>query len=325
MPGALKGLMNGVIMAKIVHLNEVERVENSIITVGTFDGVHSGHRVLINTVLEKSKKRKGRSVVVTFDPHPREIINPGKTGIKLLSTLDERCELLSELGIDEMVVIPFDRDFSLLTSEEFVSNIIWEKIGVSEFVIGYDHQFGRNREGTIETVQGIAAELGFDVYVVSRQEVGDKTVSSTAIRKALQEQGDINLATRLLGRPYLLNGTVVHGDNRGKSIGYPTANIKPANPGKVIPKNGVYAVKTRAEGKYYDSMMNIGVRPTFDGDSKTLEVHLFDFDRNIYGNSIQVQFIQRIRDELRFSNVESLKTQLDKDKKASKEVLSGSD
>lgn len=317
--------MNGVIMAKIVHLNDVERDENSIITVGTFDGVHSGHRVLINTVLEKSKKRKGRSVVVTFDPHPREIINPGKTGIKLLSTLDERCELLSELGIDEMVVIPFDRDFSLLTSEEFVSNIIWEKIGISEFVIGYDHQFGRNREGTIETVQGIAAELGFDVYVVSRQEVGDKTVSSTAIRKALQEQGDINLATRLLGRPYLLNGTVVHGDNRGKSIGYPTANIKPANSGKVIPKNGVYAVKTRVEGTYYDSMMNIGVRPTFDGDSKTLEVHLFDFDRNIYGNSIQVQFITRIRDELRFSNVESLKTQLDKDKKASKKALSGSD
>lgn len=312
-------------MAKIVHLNHVERVENSIITVGTFDGVHRGHRVLINTVLEKARRRKGRSVVVTFDPHPREIINPGKAGIKLLSTLEERSELLSELDVDEMVVIPFDRDFSLLTSEEFVRDIIWKKIGVSEFVIGYDHQFGRNREGTIETVQEIATELGFDVYVVSKQEVGDKTVSSSAIRKALQDHGDIELANRLLGRPYLLNGSVVHGDNRGKSIGYPTANIKLANPRKVIPKNGVYAVKTRVEGEYHNSMMNIGVRPTFDGESETLEVHLFDFDKTIYGNSIQVQFIKRIRDEQRFSDVESLKNRLDEDKKTCKKILSSPD
>jgi len=312
-------------MTDIVHLADIERVENSIITVGTFDGVHSGHRVLIQTVLEKSRKRNGRSVVVTFDPHPREIINPGKAGIKLLSTLEERCELLSELGIDEMVVIPFDRDFSLLTSEEFVRNIIWKKIGISEFVIGYDHQFGRNREGTIETVQGIASELEFDVYVVSRQEVGDKTISSTAIRKALQELGDIDLATRLLGRPYILNGTVVQGDKRGMKIGYPTANIKPADSRKVIPKNGVYAVKARVDGEYYDSMMNIGMRPTFDGESETIEVHLFEFDRSIYGNFIQVQFIKRIRDERRFKDVKSLKAQLDEDKIASKKALSGPD
>ncbi len=308
-------------MAKIVFLKDVERDTGTVLTVGTFDGVHEGHKVLINRVITLADQKGARSVIVTFDPHPRDIINPGDAGIKLLSSLDERCELLTDLGVHEMVVIPFDRDFSLLTSEEFVRDIIWEKIGVSDFVIGYDHHFGRNREGTIETVQEIGGELGFRTHVVSKQEVGDKTVSSTVIRNAIQKDGDMDLATSLLGRYYILNGTVVHGDKRGKEIGYPTANIKPQNPKKVIPKKGVYAVWVRFEGKYFKGMMNIGERPTFEGDSITLEVHILNFDQDIYGKDIQIQFVKRIRDERAFDGLETLKNQLKEDEIESREIL----
>lgn len=308
-------------MAKIVFLKDVVRNPDTVLTVGTFDGVHAGHKVLINTVIEKAREKGIRSVIVTFDPHPREIINPGGTGIKLLSTLQERSELLADLGVDEMVVIPFDRDFSLLTSEEFVREIIWKKIGVKEFVIGYDHHFGRNREGTIDTVQKLGEELGFESYVVSKQEVEHKTVSSTAIRNAIQKEGDMKLAADFLERFYILNGTVVHGDKRGKKIGFPTANIHPENPEKVIPKKGVYAVWVRVNGRYHKGMMNIGVRPTFDGHEQTLEVHIFDFDKDIYGKDIQVQFVERVRDERSFNGIEDLKKQLEADQKKVQEVL----
>lgn len=311
-------------MAEIIFLNNVKRDLKTVLTVGTFDGVHAGHKVLIKRVIELAKQENARSVIVTFDPHPRDIINPGQAGIKLLSSLDERSELLSDLGVDEMVVIPFDRDFSLLTSEEFVRDIIWEKIGVSSFVIGYDHQFGRNREGTIETVQKIGRELGFKTHVVSKQEVGDKTVSSTAIRHAIHDDGDMELAASLLEKHYILNGTVIHGDKRGKQIGFPTANINPQNEKKVIPKKGVYAVWVRYEDSYYKGMMNIGDRPTFEGDSTTLEVHILDFDSDIYGKDVQLQFVQRIRDEQQFSGIEELKNQLQNDEKNVRAVLENS-
>lgn len=311
-------------MAEIVFLENVKRDPKTVLTVGTFDGVHAGHKVLVNRVLKLAEKKEARSVIVTFDPHPRDIINPGQAGIKLLSSLDERSELLADLGVDEMVVIPFDRDFSLLTSEEFVRDIIWEKIGVSDFVIGYDHQFGRNREGTIETVQELGRKLGFATHVVSKQEVGDKTVSSTAIRNAIHEEGDMQLAATLLGKHYILNGTVVHGDKRGKKIGYPTANIKPQNEKKVLPKKGVYAVWVRYEETCYKGMMNIGERPTFDGNSITLEVHILDFSNDIYGKDVQLQFVKRIRDEKQFSGLEELKNQLKMDERTVQSVLENS-
>lgn len=311
-------------MAEIVFLDNVKRDLETVLTVGTFDGVHAGHKVLVNRVLELAEQEDARSVIVTFDPHPRDIINPGQAGIKLLSSLDERSELLADLGVDEMVVIPFDRDFSLLTSEEFVRDIIWKKIGVSSFVIGYDHQFGRNREGTIETVQELGGYLGFKTHVVSKQEVGDKTVSSTAIRHAIHDDGDMRLAASLLDKHYILNGTVVHGDKRGKKIGFPTANIKPQNEKKVIPKKGVYAVWVRFEDTYYEGMMNIGQRPTFDGNSITLEVHILDFNSDIYGKDVQLQFVKRIRDEQPFDGIEELKIQLKKDEKTVRSVLENS-
>ena len=304
-----------------IILDNVERDPNTVLTVGTFDGVHAGHRAILDTVVQKAKQRDARSVLVTFDPHPRNIINPGEAGIKLLTTIQERSEILDELGIDQTVVIPFDRDFSLLSSEEFIREIIYDKIGVSEFVIGYDHHFGRNREGTIETIENIGQELGFDSYVVSKKEVGEQTVSSTAIRNAISEEGAVEQAARLLQRPYRLNGTVIHGEKRGKEIGFPTANIKPEHPQKVIPKDGVYAVRVRVMENWFRGMMNIGTRPTFDEKIRTLEVNLFDFDSTIYGKEVQVRFYHRLRDELKFDGVNELIRQLKQDEENAKELL----
>ncbi|MDZ7771203.1 MAG: bifunctional riboflavin kinase/FAD synthetase [Balneolaceae bacterium] len=308
-------------MTELVYLDDVERDPDTVLTVGTFDGVHAGHRVLIDTVVEKTKKHGARSVIVTFDPHPREIINPGDAGIKLLTSLTDRREILEELGVDCMVVIPFDRDFSLLSSEEFIEDVIHRKIGVSEFVIGYDHHFGRDREGTIETVEKLGKKLDFETYVISKQEVGERTVSSTAIRRALSEVGNVRQAAKFLQRPYRLNGMVVHGDKRGKEIGFPTANLLPEDQRKIVPHDGVYAVRVRVEGDWYGGMMNIGVRPTFEGQQRVLEVHLFDFEEEIYGKSIQVRFIERIRDEMKFERVEELVARLESDREDALAIL----
>jgi len=308
-------------MSELVMLDDAARNLNTVLTVGTFDGVHEGHKVLIKAVVERAKDLSARSVIVTFDPHPRDIINPGSSGIHLLSTLPERCELLADLGIDEMVVIPFDRDFSLLSSEEFIRDVIYKKIGVKEFIIGYDHQFGKDREGTIETVRSLGDELGFAANVISRQEVENQTVSSTSIRKALQDEGDTGKAAKFLGRYYILNGTVVHGEKRGAKIGFPTANIHTDQAKKIIPKIGVYAVWIRVDKTYHPAMMNIGKRPTFDGEDITMEVHIFDFDADIYGKEVQTQFVQRLRDEKKFSGIGELKDQLKEDKSDADAIL----
>ncbi|HYW35874.1 MAG TPA: bifunctional riboflavin kinase/FAD synthetase [Balneolaceae bacterium] len=310
-------------MAELVYLNDVKRVPNSVITVGTFDGVHTGHRVLMRTVLSKAKERNARSVIVTFDPHPREIINPGDAGIKLLTTLQERREILEELGIDLLVVIPFDRDFSLLSAEEFIRDIIYQQVGVSEFVIGYDHHFGHDREGTIETVERLGKQLGFDAYVVSKQEVGDQAVSSSTIRHAISDEGNMEKTAEMLQRYYRLSGTVVHGEKRGKKLGFPTANIKPVEARKIIPKNGIYAVKCKIGKKEWGGMMNIGTRPTFGGTERTLEVHLFDFKEIIYGKTIEILFVKRIRDELEFNEIDELIARMKDDEVQARSILEG--
>lgn len=300
-------------MTKLIYLHDVNRDPASVVTVGTFDGVHEGHKSLISIVVDKARKQKARSVLITFDPHPREIIDPGFS-IKLLTTLEERREILGELGVDLMVVIPFDRDFSLLSSEEFIKNIIFDKIGLSEFVIGYDHQFGRNREGTISTVTRLGKKLGFDLHIVKAHEVEKITVSSSTVRKALEEKGDVRLARQFLGRPYKIRGTVIHGEKRGKLLGFPTANIRIDNPKKITPQNGVYAVDLLIDKKIYRGMMNIGVRPTFKEKERTLEVNIFDFDQDLYGEAIDILFLDRIRDEKKFSGMEELTAQLENDK-----------
>lgn len=308
-------------MAKLLHLEHIERAENSVVTVGTFDGVHEGHRALMEALVKKAKERNARSVVVTFNPHPREILDHNSNKIRLLTTLQERGDILKELGVDVLLVIPFTRDFSLLSSEEFVRDIVYKEVGVSEFVIGYDHHFGKDRTGTIETIEKLGNELGFSSYVVSKKEMGDITISSTTIRKELREKGDVEQAAKLLGRNYILNGVVIHGDERGRTIGFPTANLKPEHPNKIVPKKGVYAVKARVGDKWFGGMMNIGVRPTFEGSSNTLEVHIFDFDQMIYGQTIQIRFIKRLRDEQKFKTVGELVAQLEKDKESALSVL----
>ncbi len=308
-------------MTTIIPLSEIQRDPQTVLTVGTFDGVHEGHRTIIDRVVKHARHLKCRSIVVTFDPHPREIIQPGRGSVQLLTTTEERAELLDRLGVDIMLIIPFNRDFSLMTSEQFVRNIIYKRIGVREFVIGYDHRFGHDRQGSGETVKRLGQELGFSVEVVEAHEIAAITVSSTQVRKALKEQGDVELARRFLGRPYRLIATVIHGDKRGKELGYPTANLRPENPKKIIPANGIYAVTVLIAGSEYKGMMSIGVRPTFETDNlRTIEVNLFDFDRNIYGETVEVRFIKRIRDELKFTSVNELIAEMANDKRIAQEV-----
>ncbi len=302
-------------MSKPVFLKDYTRNPSNVLTVGTFDGVHLGHQALIRNVVRRAREQMSPAVVVTFDPHPRDIITPASTGIRLLTTLNERAAIMRKYGIDEMVVIPFDRDFSMQSSEEFIREYIYSRIGVNTFVIGYDHHFGRDRKGSIRTLQRLSGELGFSVYVEEAHEVKHTTVSSSVIRKLLEQKGDVGTAGEMLGRRYEMSGSVVKGHHRGRTIGFPTANIQPENKRKVIPANGVYQVEAELNGDFYHGMMNIGIRPTFDGDTEVVpEVHLFNFNRDIYGNTMKVRFVRRIREERKFSGREELAEQLRRDR-----------
>ena len=313
-------------MSKPVFIHDYRRNPANVLTVGTFDGVHLGHMTLIRKVVSRARKKSAPAVVVTFDPHPREVLNPSPDGVRLLTTLTERASILQSHGIDEMIVIPFTRDFSMLSSEEFIKEYIHKRIGVDEFVIGYDHHFGRDRMGSINTVRKLSVELGFFVHVEQAHEVGHVTVSSTAIRRILEKEGDVASATDLLGRPYEVSGTVVMGDQRGRTIGFPTANLEPDNPNKVMPANGVYCVEVTLDGETYRGMMNIGFRPTFDGEQQMVpEVHLFDLNRMVYGCRMRVRFVRRIRPEKKFGCVESLVEQLVRDRDLCRQFGNGTE
>jgi riboflavin kinase/FMN adenylyltransferase len=301
-------------MTKITTIEDIERDVKSVVTVGTFDGIHKGHQALMHRLVQTAKREHSRSVVVSFDPHPRSIIHAGADGIRLLTTLNERKSVLSQLGVDLLCVIPFTRDFSLQSAEEFVVNSLVKTIGLSHFVIGYDHHFGKNRDGNANLLQQIGKEHGFDVEIVSKKEMGDTTISSTTIRNALEQNGDVVFAAQLLGRSYSFEGIVIHGDERGRTIGFPTANIRPDNSDKLIPKEGIYAVRVSVMGDSYQGMMNIGHRPTFDGKQQSIEVNIFDFEKSIYGQNLRIEPIQRIRDEKKFTNIDALKSQLNQDR-----------
>lgn len=302
-------------MTQPVYLDKVAYDPDTVLTVGTFDGVHEGHKSLIERVVAAAKAEGRRSVVVSFDPHPRDILQPGANGIQLLTTLDERAEMLDAMGVDQLVVIPFTRDFSLLSSEEFIRDILWKTIGMAHIVIGYDHHFGRNREGGIDALRRMGQELGFRVKSVEKHEIGTVTVSSTAARRALREDGDVDLVASFLGRPYTLTGIVVHGQKRGRIMGFPTANLSIHDMRKIIPKNGVYCVDVDYDGRVWRGMLNIGTRPTFkDGHHPSVEVHLIGFEGDLYGQSITVRFVDRIREEMKFSGMEELRAQLDVDR-----------
>ena len=293
----------------------------AVVTSGTFDGVHVGHQKILSRLREIARDKGGETVVVTFWPHPRLVLRPDDDSLKLLSTFDEKIRLFEELGIDHVVRVPFTKEFSQLSSDEFIRRVLVDKIGTQYLVIGYDHRFGKNREGSFEYLKEHAPEYGFQVEEIPRQDIEDVGVSSTKIRKAL-EAGDIFTANDYLGRPYEMQGEVVKGDQLGRSWGFPTANLQVHEKYKLIPKDGIYACRVRCRGQHFEGMMYIGVRPTINGVQRNIEVNIFDFDQDIYGQMLEVFFIGQIREDMKFENVDLLKEQLGRDKVAALEVLS---
>jgi riboflavin kinase/FMN adenylyltransferase len=301
-------------------LDDFNPVKNAVVTSGTFDGVHMGHQKILSRLTEIAHRVDGETVVITFWPHPRLVLYPNDTDLKLLNTFEEKAELIKARGIQHLLRIPFTKEFSQLTSLEFISNILMGKIGTKKLVIGYDHHFGRNREGSFEELKLNAPTYGFEVEEISRQDVDHVAVSSTKIRKAL-ETADLQTATDLLGRPYSIRGRVIKGDKIGRLIGFPTANIEIDSMHKLVPADGIYAVTVQHEQAVYKGMLYIGYRPTIDGVKKSIEVNIFDFEKNIYGESLDVNFQQVIRGDAKFNDLEELKNQLVKDKQAALRIL----
>ncbi len=306
---------------KIYHgIEDFKPLGNAVVTSGTFDGVHLGHQQILKRLREVARKVDGETVLITFWPHPRLVLFPDQKDLLLLNTFEEKAALLREFGIEHLLRIPFTREFSNMSSEEFIRKILVETIGTRKLVIGYDHRFGKNREGSFEHLKLHAPEYGFEVEEIPRHEVDNLVVSSTKIRHALLE-GDMFTATELLGRPYGISGRVVRGQKIGRILGFPTANIEIDHANKLIPAFGAYAVKVIYEGETFNGMMNIGMRPTVGGRTRTLEVNIFDFDQDIYGDTLNLQFIAHIRNEKPFPDIESLKNQLISDKEAALKLL----
>lgn len=295
---------------------------NPVVTIGTFDGVHLGHRKVIRRLQELAHRVNGETVIFTFYPHPRLVLSEENNGLRLINTLEEKKVLLEAAGIDHLVIYPFTKEFSKLSYVEFVEQILVKQLGMRYLVVGYDHRFGHNREGKYEDLKVFADQLNFKI---ERQDVLNMdaiNVSSTKIRKAIGE-GDINTANKYLGYRFFIKGDVVDGKKLGSKIGFPTANIDPQESYKLVPKDGVYAVKVDVDDKRYLGMLNIGVRPTVNNqlDNRSIEVHILDFDQDIYYKNITIHFYKRIRNEQFFASIDDLKAQLVKDKEAVVELL----
>jgi riboflavin kinase/FMN adenylyltransferase len=301
-------------------IDDFVKVKGAVVTTGTFDGVHVGHRKIINRLNQIAKKIGGESVLLTFDPHPRMVLFPDDHGLELITTIDEKVALLEQAGVDNLIIHPFTKEFSRLSSLDFIREILVDKIGTSVLVIGYDHHFGRNREGSFEHLRESGPLYGFDVEEISVQDVDNVAVSSTKIRKALQE-GDVSTANKYLAHPFQLTGTVVHGDKLGRELGFPTANIQIDDNHKVIPANGVYACYVLIAERKLKGMLNIGNRPTVNGTEKRVEVNIFDMDEELYGKEVTLMLQERIRDEKRFDSVDSLKARLAVDKNLALRIL----
>ena len=306
---------------KIYHsISNFKNVQKPILTTGTFDGVHFGHRKIIQRLSEIAVNEGGQSAILTFYPHPRMVLFPDDHQLQLINTLDEKIRLLEKAGVQHLIIHPFTKEFSRTTSLSFVRDIIVNQLNTHKLVIGYDHHFGRNREGTFEHLKEFAPVYGFEVEEIPAQLLDDVKVSSTKIRNALLN-GQVDLAYHFLNYHYELSGTVVKGNEVGRSINFPTANLFVDDTTKLIPKPGVYAVKVDVQNHCFDGMMNIGTNPTLGNNKQSIEVHIFDFDKLIYDQKIGVRFIHHMRDEVSFSNLESLKHQLEKDKQIAKELL----
>lgn len=292
------------------------QIPKAHVTIGTFDGVHVGHQKIIAQLNQRARENGGESVLFTFDPHPRNVLNPNDP-VPLLQTRAEKLYKLARLGMQNVILFPFSAAFSQTPAEEFIRSFLVEKLKMHAVVIGYDHQFGRNREGSLEHFQVLGEALGFQVEEIPAQDIDDIHVSSTKIRTALKD-GAIDTVNAYLGEPFQLNGEVVHGQSLGKLLGYPTANLNITNSHKILPKNGVYFVRCKTQHGMHFGMMNIGVRPTVVEAAKkalTVEIHIFDFQNDLYGDHLQVELLEFIRDEQKFSNNTLLSNQLALDEK----------
>lgn len=302
-------------MSMKIHtvLPQKDQFVRPVVTLGTFDGVHMGHRKILDRLNEKAKSIDGQSVVITFDPHPRKVLFPHDDNIKLINTLTEKIQNFENAGVDHVVILPFTKDFSRLTALEFVRDYLVNLIGVHEFVIGYDHHFGRNREGSIENLKEMAATYGFGLEEIPVKLVDEVSVSSTKIRHAILE-GDIEQANHFLGYSFLFSGIVEHGAKKGRALGFPTANLNLPDRDKIIPSNGVYTVVARLGQNEFNGIMNIGLKPTVGNfTQRFIEVHLFDFNDEIYDEVLTIKVINRIRDEKKFNGLDELKDQIGKD------------
>ena len=299
---------------KIYHnINEFKAINNAVVTIGTFDGVHLGHRKIIERLKELADECNGETVILTFFPHPRMILNPEDESLKLINTMKEKAELLEKLGVDHLIITPFSRDFSNQSPEAYIRDVLVNTIGTKKIVIGYDHRFGKDRQGDLTALQQYAPVYDYEVFEIPEQDINDVAVSSTLIREALLN-GAIELANNFLGYPFYITGKVGRGDQIGRTIGYPTANIMIEETYKLIPDDGIFSAKVIIRGESYKGMAYIGSRPTINGITRNIEVNIFDFDTEIYGEEISMQFYNYVRGDVKFDGLEGLKIQLAKDK-----------
>ncbi|WP_430399554.1 bifunctional riboflavin kinase/FAD synthetase [Flavobacterium sp.] len=307
-------------MKSFNNLNSLKTpLRKTVITIGTFDGVHIGHKFVLKKVVELADKKKFTSTVLTFFPHPRMVLQQDSS-IKLLNSIKEKEELLAQVGIENLIIHPFDLEFSRLSAEDFVKEVLVNKLNVGIIIIGHDHRFGRNRTANIDDLIEFGKEYGFEVQEISAKEIDDIAISSTKIRTALSE-GNISKANKYLGYNYFLSGKVVSGRQVGRTIGFPTANIEVFENYKLIPKNGVYIVSSALNKDKYFGMMNIGINPTVEGLEQTIEVHFFDFNNDLYDKEIKIEIHSRIRDEKKYNSLEELKLQLKNDEFTSREFI----
>ncbi|MBC7418668.1 MAG: bifunctional riboflavin kinase/FAD synthetase [Pedobacter sp.] len=323
---------------KIYHnLSEFKALQNAVVTIGTFDGVHIGHQKIIKQVVDRATEKGAESVILTFFPHPRMIIDPENQNLKMISTLDEKAEMMDELGVDHLIITPFTRDFSNQTPADYIKSILVENIGTKHIIIGYDHRFGKNRSGNLEDLKRAGKDYGFTIDEIAEQDIHDVAVSSSKIREAILA-GDVSLAADYLGYPFSISGQVIKGDKIGRTIGFPTANIFVEETYKLIPCDGIYAVTVEMEEKMkgessrvevksqkpyplnpksstFAGMAYIGQRPTINGMTRNIEVNIFNFSKEIYGQSIKMNFLKFLRHDEKFTSLENLKIQLEMDKK----------
>ena len=306
-------------MREITDITTFTTQQPTVLTIGTFDGVHLGHQKIIERVVTTARQEGLLATIFTFFPHPRMVVQHDK-GLKLIHTLEEKKQLLQQLGVDLLVVQPFNEAFAQLTAEEFVSTILVQHLNVKKVIIGYDHRFGRNRTANINDMRLFGEKYGFAVEEISVQEVDEVSVSSTKIREALNK-GDVTTAEHYLGTPYSLTGTVVHGLKLGRTLGYPTANIRVTEDYKLIPKDGVYAVYSYIGAQKVYGMMSIGKNPTIEGKGASIEVYFFDFNGDLYDRELTIYFVKYLREERKFSSVALLKKQLQDDETTARKAI----